>query len=128
MQTPTGSIGEVKVHTVELKHRHSVDLLKQIFLREEVSRHVEVQSAVRETRFVGDGAAVDGAQGALLGHLKQSLHSIECASLGGSAYDYALGCDGEGVALGRSRLFALFADNDGYVRLRAAFLGRGLQC
>ena len=92
-----------------------------------MARHIEVQTAIGESRSVGNGAALNGAERAEASDLQKSLHGIECAGLGGGADVDALGRDGERIAFG-SYLLARFATNsDGNVSLGAIFCRNGFE-
>ena len=67
-----------------------------MFGREEMSRYIEVQSAVRESRTVGDCALV---QLSVADKLSESLESVEYSGGSGSRYFDAVFTDIHSVSL-----------------------------
>ena len=73
LQAPSGAVGQVQVHLVQLQQRHGIHLFHQEFLGAEMSGHVEVQSPVYEARPVVHRAAHQPAVPPLLRHLQEGL-------------------------------------------------------
>ena len=128
LEAPSCTVGEMEVHTVELKQRHCINLLDEKLLREEMTRHIEVQTAIRESWFIGNGATIDGVQLAHLCHLQQSLNSIKSALLAGCHHIDSLRAYSERVTLGSNFLACFAANNDCYVGIRTLFCDSTFQC
>ena len=54
LPTPTLVFGQVEMELVELVNRHHIEHLLHLLHTEEVARHIEHKTAIRESGFVGD--------------------------------------------------------------------------
>ena len=86
--TPTGSISQVDVQAVQLVVSHRINLLLHEVQAEEVTGYVKHHTTVFETWFVGNGTQSHLI--GFLGHLQQSLYTIEQTGTGSSLYFYYL--------------------------------------
>ena len=98
LDAPSGSVGEVKMESVELVLRHDVDLLLEERNGLEVARHVEHERAPLESRSVNNVACHDGV---LLLQLVYGLPSEAEAVCRSGADEQRVLSDVEAVSLGR---------------------------
>ena len=90
--TPSGSIGQMQVKTVDLIVRQQVYLTFHKFFTAEMTGHIQHDTTVFKTRFIlyGDSSHTFRS---ISSHLQKSLHTIEKSCTGQSFNPHSVGID-----------------------------------